>query len=31
MTDLALDELDRYRRGLPLRHQVHADDLDRIA
>jgi phosphoglycerate dehydrogenase-like enzyme len=31
MTDLALDELDRYRRGAPLRHQVHADELDRIA
>ncbi|GAA5193888.1 hydroxyacid dehydrogenase [Rugosimonospora acidiphila] len=31
MTDLALDELDRYRRGVPLRHQVHPDELDRIA
>ncbi|HEY2668935.1 MAG TPA: hydroxyacid dehydrogenase [Rugosimonospora sp.] len=31
MTDLALDELDRYRRGVALQHQVHADELDRIA
>jgi phosphoglycerate dehydrogenase-like enzyme len=31
MTELALDELDRYRRGVPLQHQVHAHELDRIA
>jgi phosphoglycerate dehydrogenase-like enzyme len=31
MTHLALDELDRYRHRVALQHQVHADELDRIA
>jgi phosphoglycerate dehydrogenase-like enzyme len=31
LTDLALDEIDRFARGLPPLHPVHREDLDRIA
>jgi len=31
MMDLALDELERFVSGLPLQHEVRAEDWDRIA
>jgi phosphoglycerate dehydrogenase-like enzyme len=31
MVDLALDEIERFVRGEPLRHEVRAEDWDRIA
>lgn len=31
MLDLALEEIERFVRGEPLRHEVHAEDWDRIA
>ncbi len=31
LTDLALDEIDRFAQGLPPLDPVHREDLDRIA